>query len=373
MNKIMLGKVKDKSLKLNLQFFADKGSTIYQLVTPKEIGTYYTEGSSNRIPYLGETLFPAKKQMGLDLKWIKGSSGLPVALKPSAFDVGTVLRDRVGFDELETEMPFFKEGTLIKEKDRQELNKIMASGNQAYIDMIIGKIFDDVNGLISGAKVQAERMIMQLLSTGKIGISANKLNYDYDYKFLAGHTETLLATAKWSDVENSNPVDDIERWMDAVEDTTGQRPSKAICTKKTWNYIKQNKKIKLDMNPIGGHNIIMTDALLEQYLENKLGLKIAKYNKKFKSEAGVSTQFFPDDVFTLIPDGPLGNLYYGTTPEESDLMSGATSAEVSIVDTGVAVTTEKKTDPVNVFTKVSAIMLPSFESIDSVFIAKVNG
>lgn len=346
---------------------------IYQLVTPKEISTYYNEGSSNQIPYLGELLFPPLKQMGLDLKWIKGSSGLPVALKPSAFDVETTLRDRVGFEELETEMPFFKEGTLIKEKDRQELNKILASGNQSYIDMVVGKIFDDVNGLIAGAKVQAERMIMQLLATGKISIVANKLNYDYDYKLPVSNTETLLTTNKWSDTVNSNPVGDIERWQDAVEEVTGQRPVKAICTKKTFNYIKQNEKIKLDMNPLGGQNIIMTDALLEDYLANKLGLQIARYNKKYKSEAGVATQFFPDDVFTLIPDGNLGNLYFGTTPEESDLMSGATSAEVQIVDTGVAVTTEKRTDPVNVFTKISAIMLPSFESIDNIFIANVNG
>ncbi|PAB61424.1 phage capsid protein [Anaeromicrobium sediminis] len=356
---------------INLQLFAGEGLSIYQIVTPKEIAVYYSEDTSNKIPYLGMTLFPADKQLGLDLKWIKGSKGLPVALKPSAFDVETTLRDRIGFDELETEMPFFKEGTLIKEKDRQELNKILASGNQAYIDMITKKIFDDVTGLIDGAEVQGERMIMQLLANGTIAIRANKVNYEYDYKFPIEHKETLLGTDAWSDAENSDPVSDIEAWQDKIEEDTGEKPSRAICTKKTWNYIKANKKIRLDMNPIGGQNIIMTDKLLEDYLENKLGLKIARYNKKYKTEAGVSTQFFPDNTFTLIPDGNLGTFYYGTTPEESDLMSGQNAAEVQIVNTGVAITTQKKVDPVNVFTKVSAVMLPSFESIDSVFIANV--
>lgn len=345
---------------------------IYEIVTQKEIAVYYQEVPSNKIPYLGEILFPAKKQLGLDLKWIKGAGGLPVALKPSAFDVETTLRDRVGFQELETEMPFFKEGMLIKEKDRQELNKVIASGQTAYIDMIIGKIFDDVTGLIAGAKVQSERMRMQLLSTGKIAISANKVDYDYDYLMKDDNKETLLLTDKWSEAATSDPISDIERWMDSIEDVTGNRPSKAICTKKTYNYIKANEAIRKDMNPIGNENIIMTDSLLDAYLQNKLGLTIIRYNKKYKSEAGVVTQFFPDDIFTLIPDGNLGNTYFGTTPEESDLMSGATQAEVSIVDTGVAVTTEKRTDPVNVFTKVSAIVLPSFENIDSVFIATVH-
>lgn len=364
-------KTKTMKNKMNLQLFND-GNNVFDAVKPKEIGVYWNEGSSNRIPYLGEVLFPSKKQLGLDLSWIKGSKGLPIALKPSAFDSETRLRDRVGFDELETEMPFFKEGTLIKEKDRQELNKVMASGKQAYLDIIIGKIFDDITGLVDGARVQAERMIMQLLSTGKIAISANKLGYEYDYKMNTDNTETLLTTDMWSDLEQSNPVEDIERWMDQVEDATGSRPTKAICTKKTFNYLKANKKVRLDLNPLGAQHIIMTEAMTREYIENKLGLKVIVYNKKFKTEAGVSTQFFPNDVFTLIPDGNLGNLYFGTTPEESDLLGGGTDAKVTIVNTGVAITTVKRTDPVNVFTKVSAIMLPSFESIDNIFIGIVG-
>ena len=70
-------------------------------------------------------------------------------------------------------------------------------------------------------------------------------------------------------------------------------------------------------------------------------------------------------------DGNLGSTYYGTTPEESDLMSGATEAQVQIVNTGVAVTSVKEPHPVNVMTIVSEIVLPSFEAIDGVFIAKV--
>jgi len=346
---------------------------IYQLVKPKEIGVYYDEATSNKTPYLGQTLFPSEKQLGLDLRWIKGSKGLPVALKPSAFDTESTLRDRVGFDELETEMPFFKEGTLIKERDRQELNKVIQSGNQSYIDMIVNKIFDNVTGLIEGADVQAERMIMQLLATGKISIVANKVNYDYDYQFNTDHMETLLSTDMWSDLTNSDPISDIDTWQGIIEDDTGERPTKAICTKKTWNYLKKNENINLAIYPDGQGNKLITDAKLKDFLDTELDLQVAIYNKKFQSEAGAKTQFFPDDVFTLIPDGDLGNLYYGTTPEESDLMSGATNAEVQIVNTGVAITTEKKTDPVNVFTKVSAIMLPSFESIDNVFIANVNG
>lgn len=344
--------------------------SIFDLVNAKNISTYYLANPSNTIPYLGATLFPPKKQLGLDLSWIKGSRGLPVSLMPSDFDDKATLRDRIGFNKIDTEMPFFREAMRIGEKDRQELNKLAASQNEALIMPVINAIYDDVTNLVNGAQVVPERMIMQLLSTGKISIVANRLNYDYDYKMPESHKESLTTDAKWSNPD-ADIVGDIKTWQDTVEDDTGVRPTKAICTRKTWNYILQNKSIRLDMNPLGGQNIIMTDAMMKQYLQTKLGVSVAVYNKKYALQDGGMSLFYPDDYFTLIPDGTLGNTFYGTTPEESDLMSGSSSAEVSIVNTGVAVTTIKEPHPVNVMTVVSEIVLPSFETIDTIFIAKV--
>ena len=67
-----------------------------ELFTPTAIAANWTEAASNRIPYLGEGLFPAKKQAGLDLKWIKGVKGVPISLMPSAFDAKATFRDRIG-------------------------------------------------------------------------------------------------------------------------------------------------------------------------------------------------------------------------------------------------------------------------------------
>lgn len=347
--------------------------TIFDLINARNIATYYEENGSNQIPYLGETLFPARKQLGLDLSWIKGFNGLPVQLKPSEFDAKATLRDRVTLNKIDTEMPFFREAMRIGEKERQEILRLMDSTNSQYLMPVINRIYDDATNLVNGARVISERMIMQLLSTGKISIVANRINYDYDYQMPVSHKETLTGTDQWSD-PSSNPIDDIRTWQDKVEDDTGVRPTRAICTRKTWNYLLQNETIRKDMNPVGGQNIILTDSMLQQYFAAKLGLSVAVYNKKFALEVGGAAQlFYPDDYFTLIPEGALGNLYYGTTPEEADLMSGGTSAEVQVVNTGVAITTVKEPHPVNVQTIVSQICLPSFETIDTIFIAKVAG
>lgn len=346
--------------------------TIFDLVNPMEIATYWEGVASNTIPYLGEVLFPSQKKVGLTLSWIKGAQGLPVALMPAEFDTEAPIRERIGVSRIETEMAFFRERMVIKEKERQELLNALAAQNAAQLQAIVKPIYDDVTNLINGVDVDAERMRMQLLSTGKIAIEANRVKYNYNYNLKSSHKISLTGTNQWSDTVNSNPVKDIQNTMQFAEDETGNRPTRAICTLKTWGYLMENEKIKKDMNVENGQNIILTDKMLQQYFINKLGLTITVYNKKYAlSVAGASQQFFPDNVFTLIPAGNLGTTYYGTTPEEADLMTGASQVQVKIVNTGVAVTTYKRIHPVNVETIVSAITLPSFEMADSIIIMNV--
>lgn len=352
--------------------------TIYDYITSKDIAAFVANNPSNKIPYLGETLFPNKKQMGLDLRWIKGANGLPVALAPSNFDAKATLRERIGFSSVNTEMPFFRESMRVGEKDRQEINKLIQGNNDAYLAPILTSIFDDIAKLTEGARVQAERMRMQLLSTGLISITANRLNYAYDYAFNAAHK--FNPSIPWTTSATANPVVDILAAMDKVEDDTGVRPVNAICSRATMNLLLACTLIRNDMFLTTGVVATMatvTDSMVKKYLMDKIGLSIAVYNKKYATLgtdglASGSNLFFPDKTFTLIPDGNLGNTYFGTTPEESDLMGGATDANVSIVNTGVAVTTIKEPHPVNVNTIVSGIFLPSFETIEQIAIMTIS-
>ena len=116
----------------------------------------------------------------------------------------------------------------------------------------------------------------------------------------------------------------------------------------------------------------VSDTKIFDYLMDELKLDVVVYNKKAKDEKGNDFRYVADDVFTIFPQGKLGTGWFGTTPEQSDLMAGS-AANVSITDTGVAVTTSKKVDPVNVETKVSMIYLPSFEAANQVGIIDVTG
>ena len=114
----------------------------------------------------------------------------------------------------------------------------------------------------------------------------------------------------------------------------------------------------------------LTDNEVKAVVEGTSGLRIAIYDKQYKDESGVAHAFVPDGYVALIPDGALGSTWYGTTPEEADLR-GSGEAEVSIVNTGVAITRIVDKHPVNINTFASEIVLPSFERMDEVAVLKV--
>ena len=351
-----------------------------EIFTPAAIAANWTEVASNQIPYLGATLFPARKKAGLDLAWIKGSRGLPVSLMPSAFDAKATFRDRIGFDKLETEMAFFREGFKIKERDRQEMLRVQDSSDPYAVE-VVARIFDDARELIDGANVVPERMIMQLLfpEGGDCGITitANGVDYTYDYDpgdvWKSNNYTALTTTALWTAPTTADPFAAFKTVKDAVRSRTGDELTIAIMNTYTFNLMAATDAVKNRYLSTSGISLgYLTDNEVKAVVEGTSGLRIAIYDKQFKDEDGTAQSFVPNGYVCLIPDGNLGNTWYGTTPEEADLQ-GASNAEVSIVNTGVAITREIQTHPVNINTIASEIVLPSYERMDSVGVLKVVG
>lgn len=342
--------------------------TIFDIITSTEIASYWELMTQDRAPYLGEELFPNEKKLGLKLDWLKGSSGLPIVLKASAFDVKAVPRPRIGFEKMSAQMPFFKESKNIDEELRQQLNMIIETGNQAYIDTISNRIFADETELLEGAAAQRERMRMMMLTTGVISMKSNGQVYEYDYRIPEGHKKTV--TKSWSD-QTATIMDDIRKAQDIIREDTGVELTRAITTSKVIGYMRNNTEIKKSIAILTDGQGFISDSKVVSYIKDELGITIAVYDKKYKDEDGNTQNYVPEDTFTLIPDGTLGNTWFGTTPEESDLLTSGV-ANVSIVDTGVAITTVNETDPVNVNTKVTMICLPDFPTADQVFVYDVK-
>lgn len=320
---------------------------------------------------IDEVLFTNSKQWGTEIELAKGSKQKPVALKMSTFDVAVKSRAlSASLDLKKKELPFFKESILVREKDRQMLLMAMQSNNQNLVEQLMGQVFDNYKALVDGASVQARRMRAQALQKGQINIVTDDGDVVVDYEVPSDHKETLLTTARWSQTATADVIGDIIRWQKAITDDGYAKPTRMLLTTKTFGYVAANAAIIADIK--GTTNMIVTDVDILNYLNKKVAIQVGILNGTFINEAGATVNYYEDELVTLIPDGVLGKTIYGTTPEEADKVYGTGKLDTSIVNTGVAITTMLKEDPVTVETKVSQLVLPSFERADECFFAVVH-
>lgn len=333
-------------------------------------------------PYLGRSFFGTQKRMGLDLKWIKGSSGIPVALKAAHFDAQAPLRDGIGFSTIEQGMPFFRESYMVTEKEEQDYMTFLSAENSAMANQVLSEIMKKPLDLVQGADVVPERMIWSLLAASD-GVPSITLTVDGGDTFTVDYTADSGAayqatnyqaitdtTAIWSASSTATPISDLVDFQDTYELNHGSRLSTFIMNRTTWKYLVAAEDTKKQVLGAVAYNagIMLKDADVKEYLLSNYGMTVLVYNKMYQNESGTTTTFIPDGVVTAIAGGvnTLGTVWYGTTPEER---SGNLSVgDLSIVNTGVSIYTYTTPHPINTHCVVSEIVLPSYEGMDNVAI-----
>ena len=143
--------------------------------------------------------------------------------------------------------------------------------------------------------------------------------------------------------------------------------TRAIVNSSVAKHFRTNTALKNAIYVFANGTVNITTAKALEYIYNETGLSIYVYDNVYVNEEGKATKYVPDDTMVMLPDGELGKTHVGVTPEESDLMNSLT-AEVSLVDNYIAVTTHKEHDPVIVEMKVSMVGLPSFERANEILI-----
>ena len=334
---------------------------LFDLITPANITAYWDNyNNTTQDLYLGDRLFPVKKIAGIELNKIGGRAGLPVELKPSAFDTQATYRDRLSVEVQKSKMPFFRERMKVDEETRQQ---ILAISNDAILSTYVERIFDDANNLIRGARVARERMAMELISTGQIKVVGNGSNLVYNYNL--HKKQKVKAAISWHTTASSTPLEDMLDWVTQFNKDFHVRLGYAVMTTTTFNHIKNSQSVARALYPTATSlsGLLIYPQQVRDLIRSYVGVEILINDNVYATEVGgIGVPFFPDDVVTFLPaGGVLGNMVMGTTPEEVDLLSNSKFASnTRIVDTAVAVYTRTLDHPVNVETIVSQIALPSF-------------
>lgn len=354
--------------------------------TARAIGSVWNryQESLGTAPYLGRSFFGTDKRMGLELKFIKGAKGLPVALKGSNFDAKAPLRDAIGFKEIANSMPFFRESYMVTEKDEQDYMNYLAANNDGMTNQILREIMKNPLDLVLGADVVPERMIWQLLAPAdgvpKIDVVVDGgERYVIDYTSDAGveykknHFVELSGTNTWNNAATATPIQDLVDMQDLHETNTGEKLSTFAMNKKTWKqFVAAEDTRKQVQGALAYQNgMMLKESDVKAYLLDNYNITVLVYNKMYIGEDKQTHTFIPDGMVTGISAtaNMLGTVWYGTTPEERS--GKLTDGSLSLVNTGVAIYTYTTNHPINTHCVVSEIVLPSYENMDSVVVMKV--
>lgn len=337
------------------------------------IAVHVKNDKSNAIPYLGQAFWPNERRASIELKWIKTANGLPVSLAPSNFDAKATIRARKGFGINKEEMAFFRESMVISEHDRIELAKL-SDCTSPFVKDVVANIFNDTKTLVDGADVVPERMRMQLLfpETGgpSIYIAADgvvyQYNYDTDGKWAANNRKTLSGPKLWANTKTAQPLEDIRQIIENADE-----PIKyLVMSQAELNLFMACDSVKealLAQNTTA--HVMMTADVAKKIISNTFpGVEVLVYKKKYKDEARNTHAFVPDGFVAFVPEGKLGNTWFGMTPEELAQME-ARDVDITILPSGVAVAVQTTYDTtMQTTTTVAETLLPSYERMDSVYL-----
>lgn len=337
------------------------------------IAVHVKNEKSNAIPYLGQAFWPNERRASIELNWIKTANGLPVSLAPSNFDAKSTIRARKGFGINKEEMAFFRESMVVSEHDRIELAKLN-DRNSPFVKDVVANIFNDTKTLVDGADVVPERMRMQLLfpevGGPSIYIAADgvvyQYNYDVDGKWAENNRKSLSGPKLWANTRTAQPLEDIRQIIENADE-----PIKyLVMSQAELNLFMACESVKealLAQNTTA--HVMMTADVAKKIISNTFpGVEVLVYKKKFKDEIGSTHAFVPDGFVAFVPEGKLGNTWFGMTPEELAQME-ARDVDITILPSGVAVAVQTTYDTtMQTTTTVAETLLPSYERMDSVYL-----
>lgn len=322
-----------------------------EVFNTKELINYFKERKV--VPMLGESLFPERKIQDIEFDMILGSGGLPVSAEVHAFDTETQIASREAISKGAQSLALIKRQIKINEK---EIIKINRPRSDAELSFVLSQIYNDAEKMTDAVKVRVEAMRMELLSTGKIAINENNVKVTLDYKVPDDNKKTF----KWTDLETSKPLDDLEALASAIEDTSA-KPTRALTSKKIVKRICACDSVRKAIHGVNSDKIVTLAQLNELLTQLDLPTLVI-YEGKYKKEGAKkfeTLRYFPENKISMFSDATLGETIYGLTAEEIKLIGDGKMEEASMLDNKIFVGTYTSIDPVGEFTKAVATALPT--------------
>lgn len=348
----------------------------------QELGAYAEATLANKGQFLWNELFPAQSLPGLDITWIKAKNSNLRSLRAAALGEKAARRSPAGFQSIQSELPFFREAMVVDEKQRQNITQalLLYKDNTDMTDKILRNLYEEHAQLIWGAYANCDLMVGSLITTGQIVFSSDvndgrtnnyQYNYDQGGEWATNNVLQLTSGSYWNDANKAtnDPLDDLLTAIDE-QHQLGWDTKKIIMNTDTFKGLCKSQSITKAIAPLGG---VVRRTQVQEFVEDETKCSLRIYDRKIKNGAGSLVDVIPDGKVCLLPDGALGNMCFGTTPEAFNLQVAQSEPrkDIAVMANGVTILTRAEDNPVDYETIVSATMLPSYPMMDAVYVLNV--
>lgn len=319
----------------------------------------------------------------LNFEYIKGRQNKPVMAHVMGYDSEAPIASRqAGGEKVAGELPPIKRKSRISEKEiirfltpRQGTPDQQNAVNSVYIDAAT---------LIESIQSRVEWLRIKALSEQTVQYNESGVIFEFDFgldkenlfdittkKNAKGDTIADLSGA-WTDVANSNPVEDLRFICNLVQDKTGQRPAELVLDRKSIDLLQNNASLRdLARGPEGLPGILTQGEIDSVFLRYDLPT-VTSYDvfvdREKEDGTTVSERLLAEGKGFLVPARTIGETLWGPTAESRVLIGTGLQGLMP----GIFASTYSTDEPPAEWVKAAAIAFPTMPNAHALSQIKVR-
>jgi len=239
----------------------------------------------------------------VDIDIIKGDERLAPFVSPRV--KGKVMAEQ-GFSTMSYKPPYVKPNYVIEAADI--LKDRVAGENMYQGDAPSRAATRLAKNLADGEKHIARReewMAAQGLTTGKVDVVGEGMNYQIDFGMNPNHLVTLSGTSQWTDAA-SDPLKNISDWGTSIADNGNANANILIGGKDAIQALFSNDKVvkaldtrRIDLGQISPSTLAPGVTYYGTLKAFGTIVEVYQYVGSYKDDNGVRQRFIPDNKIVL--------------------------------------------------------------------------
>lgn len=326
-------------------------------ITPTDIQAFAREVQTPADYALTLSVMPERRIDGVKFKTRRTSRRVNAA-KYRAYDAQTPVASReVKRIETEGMLPPVGQKFLVGELESILLATSRGQDSQDLVDAM----YEDTAAHVQSIKSRLELAVGDLLTDGKFTLSGeNGLTVEYDAGVPSANMPT--AATAWTD-PTADALADEMAWIEVLRASGAPMPARVVTSYKARALLASNDAYRrafygqpAAQTPTGVLAPNEVDAVRARY--NLPPIEV--YDVQIPKDDGSMARPLPENKWLMLPPNPTqwGETQYGITAEAITLSQGSNPAIEREDQSGIVVTRGFQDDPVQVWTKGSAVAMP---------------